>query len=77
MAVVEVAARVAQEAGRTVILNAAPASTLPDALMPLVDYLVVNETELFAIAGSAAADEAGAVALLRGRGAGAVANVEV
>jgi ribokinase len=72
MPVVEAAARVAHEAGRTVILNAAPAAPLAESLLPLVDYLVVNEIELLAIAGPAAQDEAVAIAMLRERGAGAV-----
>ncbi|MGV3517648.1 ribokinase [Luteitalea sp.] len=72
MAVVLAAARTARDAGRIVILNAAPAAALPDALVPLIDYLVVNETELFAIAGDAAHDQPSALAALRVRGAGAV-----
>ena len=62
----------AHDAGRTVILNAAPATTLPDSLLSLVDYLIVNETELFTVAGPAALDQHAAVASLHDRGAGAI-----
>lgn len=43
----------AAAASGTVILNAAPAQALPDALLEVVDLLVVNGPELEAIAGSA------------------------
>ena len=72
MAVVEAAATIAHGAGRTVILNAAPAAVLPDSLLRLVDYLIVNETELFTVAGPAAQDQYAAVKALHDRGAGAV-----
>lgn len=39
------AAKAAQAAGRTVILNAAPAQGLPPELLALVDVLIVNEGE--------------------------------
>lgn len=39
------AAGVAREAGATVVLNAAPAASLPDELLSLVDVLVCNEPE--------------------------------
>ena len=39
LVVVQAAATMAHDAGRTVILNAAPATTLPDSLLSLVDYL--------------------------------------
>ena len=39
------AAAVAREVGCQVLLNPAPAHALPDALWPLIDILVVNETE--------------------------------
>lgn len=44
-------ARAAREAGRRVILNAAPVRALPDELLALVDVLVVNEGELLALGG--------------------------
>lgn len=40
------AAQLANEAGVTVVLNAAPAAALPDSLTANTDILVVNETEL-------------------------------
>ena len=39
------AAKVARQAGVTVVLNPAPARDLPDALYPLVDVLIPNESE--------------------------------
>ncbi len=62
------AARVAHEAGACVVLNAAPATSLPDALLGVVDYLVVNESEILAVAGGAS-DHTAAVEALRARGA--------
>jgi ribokinase len=59
-----------------VVLNAAPATELPDDLLALCDVLVVNEQELAVVAGvDAVADEDGIIAAhtgLRNRGAGAV-----
>lgn len=46
-------ARAARAAGVRVVLNAAPARTLPDELLDAVDLLVVNEGELAAIGGVA------------------------
>jgi len=46
-------AATARFAGVTVVLNAAPARALPEALLRSVDVLIVNEGELEAIAGSA------------------------
>jgi len=48
--VTEMAQR-ARAAGVTVVLNAAPAQSLPRALLDAVDVLIVNEGELAAIAG--------------------------
>jgi len=45
-------AEAAQTAGGTVILNAAPAQPLPEDLLAAVDVLVVNQSELEALAGS-------------------------
>ncbi|MCD9031886.1 PfkB family carbohydrate kinase [Luteimonas sp. Y-2-2-4F] len=47
-------ARAAREAGACVVLNAAPARDVPEALLRLVDVLVVNEGELALLAGDAA-----------------------
>ncbi len=59
----------AHKAGARTILNAAPARAMPERLLPLVDILVVNETELAAtcsktIDGSDIAAVAGAAASL-------------
>lgn len=45
------AADTARQAGRTVILNAAPARELPEALLATVDVLIVNEGEALTILG--------------------------
>jgi ribokinase len=50
LAVVEHAAQEAREGGVTVILNAAPARPLTPQLLSLVDYLVLNETEVLLLA---------------------------
>jgi ribokinase len=46
------AATAARDAGTTVMLNAAPAQELPDALLDLLDCLIVNEHEACLLAGS-------------------------
>ncbi|HEY1131248.1 MAG TPA: ribokinase [Roseateles sp.] len=51
-------ARRARAAGVSVVLNAAPARPLPAELLDAVDLLVVNESELAAIAGTADGVEA-------------------
>lgn len=40
------AARIAHEAGKTVILDPAPARLIPDELLKMCDYITPNETEL-------------------------------
>jgi ribokinase len=55
---VAVAARVAREAGTRVVLNAAPASPLPQELLDNVDVLIVNEGEARAITGASRDDTA-------------------
>jgi ribokinase len=45
------AATLARDAGREVVLNAAPAAALPGELLPLLDTLIVNESEAAAITG--------------------------
>src|SRR5690606_15877418 len=55
-AVVE-AARIAHEAGVTVVFNLSPVRHVPDELLELVDVLIVNEHELAALVGDAAAAE--------------------
>ncbi len=52
MRVVEEAARVARNAGTLVILNAAPAHTLGEQLLGLLDYLIVNEHEACVLGGT-------------------------
>jgi ribokinase len=47
-------ASAARAAGVRVVLNAAPACTLPPELLALVDWLVVNEGELHSLVGRAA-----------------------
>ncbi len=48
---VQAYAEAARAAGAMVVLNAAPARPLPDALLGLVDILIVNEGELATVAG--------------------------
>jgi ribokinase len=43
---------IAREAGVTTVLNPAPATSLPDALLALVDVLVPNEAEAASLAGT-------------------------
>jgi ribokinase len=65
------AAQAARHRGCRVLLNTAPAQALPDALWPLLDILVLNETEAAMYCGlpSVGAEDAeDAVALLRRRG---------
>lgn len=67
--VVRAAARAARAQGATVVLNAAPAQSLDDDLLALADYLVVNETEIFALAGDGIHERQAAIAALQARGA--------
>jgi ribokinase len=50
------AAKVAQRLGCKVVLNAAPAQALTDELWPLIDTMIVNETEAQALTGIALDD---------------------
>ncbi len=50
------AARLAKEKGSRVLLNPAPARTLPDELMALADFMLPNESELSLLAGQAVSD---------------------
>lgn len=45
------AARIAHEAGKTVILDPAPAQPIPDELLKMCDYITPNETELSTLTG--------------------------
>lgn len=56
----------AHVSGSTVILNAAPATILPDELWPLIGVLVVNETEAAALAEGSSPDEAIGALIARG-----------
>ena len=58
------AAALAREAGSRFVLNAAPAQTLPDELLSMVEVLVVNEHEARHLSG--AADPAQAAGVLLG-----------
>lgn len=51
LAAVEAAARVARAAGRTVILDPAPAQAAALSLLPFVDYVTPNESELLGLCG--------------------------
>ncbi|MFE3247094.1 ribokinase [Streptomyces sp. NPDC059209] len=57
--VVAHAARFAKGRGATVVLNAAPAPADTGSLTTDIDLLVVNEVEMWAVAGLAGADEGG------------------
>jgi ribokinase len=58
------AARWAHRAGTTVVLNAAPARSLPPALLDVVDVLVVNEHEAATVAGTSPGEPAALLAAL-------------
>lgn len=60
------AAAIARDAGTTVILNPAPAATLPGELWELIDVITPNEHELLSLAGSAPLEWAAAE--VHGRG---------
>lgn len=65
------AAQAARAAGCRVLLNPAPAQQLPESLWPLVDVLVVNETEARMLSGLSTVDASNAgeaAMLLRARG---------
>ena len=56
MATVQKAAELAKENGDIFILNPAPANTLPQDLLALIDYLTPNETELELLSGRVVTD---------------------
>jgi len=75
LASVRRAIEIAHGAGVKVVFNPAPAAPLPDSLLAMADYLVVNETEATQLSGLAVtgpADAAAAARALRRRGARAV-----
>ena len=51
MATVVHAIKLARSLGKTVVLNPAPAASLPDGVLELVDYLIPNEIEAAMLAG--------------------------
>lgn len=51
MATVVHAIKLARSLGKTVVLNPAPAASLPDGMLELVDYLIPNEIEAAMLAG--------------------------
>lgn len=51
MATVVHAIQLARSLGKTVVLNPAPAASLPDGVLDLVDYLIPNEIEAAMLAG--------------------------
>jgi len=51
MATVVHAIQLARSLGKTVVLNPAPAASLPDGVLELVDYLIPNEIEAAMLAG--------------------------
>ena len=55
------AARIAHEAGVTVVLNPAPYAPVPDELFRYVDLFIPNETELSSFSGIEVKDEASAL----------------
>jgi ribokinase len=70
--VVQYAAALAQAAGVTLILNAAPAQPLPPALLAAIDYLIVNEVEAGLLAGTVTAPPEDAARALQVQGVQAV-----
>jgi len=56
----------ARATGATTVLNAAPALQVPDALLALTDWLVLNETEAVQLSGLAEAKAAALALLQRG-----------
>jgi ribokinase len=73
---VEYALKVAKESGVETILNPAPALKIDPAVLPLIDYLIVNETEATHLSGIQVDDLPSATAAaqaLKQSGCGAVA----
>ncbi|NPV55102.1 MAG: ribokinase [Anaerolineae bacterium] len=72
LASVAASARLARDCGTPVLLNPAPAHTLPEGLLALVDTLVVNESEAAALSGlpvTGVVEGFAAAGALRGQGA--------
>ncbi|ADV66749.1 ribokinase [Deinococcus maricopensis] len=66
LSVVEAAAQQAKRAGAHVLLNAAPARTLPAELLQHIDTLILNEGELTAVAGAGSTETQARALLSRG-----------
>jgi ribokinase len=69
---VEYGLKLARELGVTTILNPAPATSLPDRIYPLCDYMTPNESETAALTGQTVRtvdDALGAAGVLLARGA--------
>ena len=73
LATVTAALKMARAAGRTTILNPAPARGLSDELLALVSVLTPNETEAALLAASTVPTPEAAAQALRTRGVGSVA----
>jgi len=71
---VAAAVAAARAAGVPVVLNAAPARPLPDALLAALDVLVVNEGEALALAGERGPSGPAGAAATGGRGPSAAAG---
>ncbi|MDQ2800694.1 MAG: ribokinase [Armatimonadota bacterium] len=69
---VQATLKLAQEAGKTTILNPAPAQALSDELLSYVSVLTPNETEAALLAGNGAVTPTQQANALRERGAGSV-----
>jgi ribokinase len=69
------AAKIARQAGVRVLLNPAPAQTLPDALYALVDVLTPNESETLFLTGTPATTREGAFDAARALAARGVKDV--
>lgn len=67
------ALKLARQAGKTTILNPAPAQVLSDELLSRVSVLTPNETEAALLAGDAQATPEAAAGTLRARGVGQIA----
>ena len=65
LAAARAALAAARDAGRTTILNPAPAGAIDDGLLALCDWVTPNETEASALSGVEVADEASAEAAAR------------
>lgn len=69
------AARIAHEAGATVVLNPAPACPLPEELFRYIDLFIPNETELSSFSGIPVTDAASAekaAAAMQAKGVGKI-----